>query len=103
MSEVAINGDDDKGISKIQLKDIDLDLSDLKEWFEKERKEFRGYGYLLRNNKEITTVTPRDIAESTARRKICESTLEVIQDNGGLSQPDKDIQLDVENPDETQK
>ena len=55
----------------INLKDIDIDLSELSSWFDKERREFNGYGYLREENEDnATKVNPRDIAEAVKDREI---------------------------------
>ena len=65
-------------IKDVQLRDIDIDLSELSSWFDKERCEFNGYGYLIeemkKNNRAI--ITTRDIA-----RNIDSTNLKQVADN----------------------
>lgn len=72
MSEIKepANNDNEKS-NDINLKDIDIDLSELSSWFDKEKREFNGYGYLKEENGDnATKVNPRDIAEAIKDRKI---------------------------------
>lgn len=70
-------------IKDVQLRDIDIDLSELSSWFDKERCEFNGYGYLIKemkkNNRAI--ITTRDIAEADIKRNIDSTNLEQVADN----------------------
>ena len=73
----------EQDIKDVQLKDIDIDLTELSSWFDKERREFNGYGYLReeveKNNRAI--ITTRDIAEADINRSVDSTNLEQVADN----------------------
>lgn len=73
----------EQDIKDVQLKDIDIDLTELSSWFDKERREFNGYGYLReeveKNNRAI--ITTRDIAEADINRNVDSTNLEQVADN----------------------
>ncbi len=70
-------------IKDVQLRDIDIDLSELSSWFDKERHEFNGYGYLIKEMKKNNSaiITTRDIAEADIKRNIDSTNLEQVADN----------------------